>query len=139
MPGVAGFVGVPGVRGGVRGGEPTAYGPWRRSASPRLRIDAGEKKRFFKKNGKRARTMDENELRRKALESMMRKKGETKGTCAGREDGEVEDEGGVPGAAAASKSKWADDEDTGASPQQGAGPLLTPACPLPPRLLLLSS
>ena len=42
MPGVAGFVGVPGVRGGVhggvRGGDPTAYGPWRRSASPLLLI-----------------------------------------------------------------------------------------------------
>jgi hypothetical protein len=81
--------------------------------------------------------MDENELRRKALESMMRKKGEPKGTGAGKEDGEVEDEGGAPAAAAATKSKCAGDGDTAASPQQGAGPLLTPACPLPPRLLLL--
>jgi len=146
MPGVAGFVGVPGVRGGVhggvRGGDPTAYGPWRRSASPLLLICtavAHNKLQFKPTNHPSGiqEAMDENELRRKALESMMRKKGEPKGTGASKEDGEVEEEGGTPGAAASTKSKWADDEDTAASPQQGAEPLLTPACQLPPRLLLL--
>ena len=92
---------------------------------------------YFSSISSRPIAMDENELRRKALESMMRKKGEPKGTGAGKEDGEVEDEGGAPAAAAATKSKCAGDGDTAASPQQGAGPLLTPACPLPPRLLLL--
>ena len=35
--------------------------------------------------------MDENELRRKALESMMKKKGGPPGAGAGKEDGEVEE------------------------------------------------
>ena len=74
--------------------------------------------------------MDENELRRKALESMMKKKGGPPGAGAGKEDGEVEEEGagGGGGAAAAKKSKWADDEDQEASPPDGPPPL-PPPCP----------